>query len=127
GSAQQSYRSLVWLGRSANIASKLTDHANKPEVAFDLTKLKVGYDYLGNGMLTYVDEWPHEFVQQFVRTSNPALTSHKNPAYRSFYTVNERSVRSEETPPILMTKKVFDGFRSSRPDAVEFQNGWFKQ
>jgi adenylate cyclase len=25
GSAQQSYRSLVWLGRPANIASKLTD------------------------------------------------------------------------------------------------------
>jgi class 3 adenylate cyclase len=28
GIAQQSYRSLVWLGRPANIASKLTDNTN---------------------------------------------------------------------------------------------------
>src|ERR1019366_6964287 len=43
GSAQQSYRSLVWLGRPANIASKLTDHANKPEEATELVKLRVAY------------------------------------------------------------------------------------
>ena len=39
GSAQQSYRSLVWLGRPANIASKLTDNANEPEEAMTLVKL----------------------------------------------------------------------------------------
>ena len=80
GSAQQSYRSLVWLGRPANIASKLTDHANKPEEGVDLVKLKVAYDYFGNGTLTYVEEYPHIYAQNF--TFNPArrMMVHHNPA-----------------------------------------------
>ena len=47
GSAQQSYRSLVWLGRPANVASKLTDNANKPEEAVNLPRVKVGFDRYG--------------------------------------------------------------------------------
>ncbi len=66
GSAQQSYKSLVWLGRPANVASKLTDNANKPEETREMVKLRVGYDYLRNGTPPiYQDEWPHDLVQKF--------------------------------------------------------------
>ena len=125
GSAQQSYRSLVWLGRPANIASKLTDNANKPEETVTLTKVKVGYDY-GYG-LTYQDEWPHIFIQQFTRNYLTGNYHHWNSAYRSFYTVQENCVTRESTPAILMTKQVYDGFRSAKPDAPEVKNGWFKE
>ena len=54
GAAQQSYRSLVWLGRPANIASKLTDNANKDEEFVDLVKLNVAY--LRGGQLVYFEE-----------------------------------------------------------------------
>ena len=123
GSAQQSYRSLVWLGRPANVASKLTDRANKPEETMDLIKVNVAYSYFG--ILTYAEEWPHEFVKHF--THNPArgLMIHDNPAFHSFTTLTKRTITKAATPPILMTKRVFDGFRSARPQDRSIQNNWF--
>ena len=56
GSAQQSYRSLVWLGRPANVASKLTDQANKPEEVSESNKVNVAYSYIGKLGLTYEDD-----------------------------------------------------------------------
>lgn len=124
GSAQQSYRSLVWLGRPANIASKLTDHANKPEEAIDLVKVRVAYNYFGT--LTYVDEWPHEFVKHFNHNPLTGLMAPDNKAFHSFTTNTQRTITKSGTPPILMTKRVFDGFRSARPQDRSIQNNWFK-
>jgi adenylate cyclase len=124
GSAQQSYRSLVWLGRPANVASKLTDNANKPEEAQELVKLRVGYDYLHNGTPPlYQDEWPHDFVQKF--TYDQARGVMVAPNFHSFTVVKERIVITPATPPILMSKRVYDGFKAARPFAPEVQNGWF--
>jgi len=124
GSAQQSYRSLVWLGRPANVASKLTDNANKPEEARELVKLRVGYDYLHNGTPPlYQDEWPHDFVQKF--TYDQARGAMVAPNFHSFTVVKERMVITAATPPILMSKRVYDGFKAARPFAPEVQNGWF--
>jgi adenylate cyclase len=124
GSAQQSYSSLVWLGRPANVASKLTDNANKPEEAQELTKLRVGYDYLRDGTLPlYQDEWPHDFVQKF--TYDQARGAMVAPNFHSFTVVKERVVITPATPPILMSKRVYDGFRAARPLAPEVQSGWF--
>lgn len=124
GSAQQSYRSLVWLGRPANVASKLTDNANKPEETQELVKLRVGYDYLGNGTTPlYQDEWPHEFVQKF--TYDPLRKAMVAPNFVSYTVVKERVITAPEMPPILMSKRVYDGFKTARPLAREIQNGWF--
>ena len=41
---QVNYRNLVWLGRPANVASKLTDAANKPEEGQMLSKVRVAYE-----------------------------------------------------------------------------------
>lgn len=126
GAAQQSYRSLVWLGRPANIASKLTDYANKPEETITLTKLRVGYDFFGLGNITYLNEFPHKFIQQFTYNPLTGIYYHNNPAYRCFSVVQEDSVIKEETPAILMTKEVYDGFRSTKPEAIELAKGWFR-
>ena len=124
GSAQQSYRSLVWLGRPANVASKLTDNANKPEEAQELVKLRVGYDYLHDGTPPlYMNEWPHDFVQKC--TYDQARGMMVVPNFHSFTVVKERIIISPATPPILMSKRVYDGFRAARPFAPEIQNGWF--
>ena len=63
GAAQQSYRSLVWLGRPANVASKLTDIANKPRLSQTIVRVRVIYRTMSG--LTYKDEYPHEFVKCF--------------------------------------------------------------
>jgi adenylate cyclase len=127
GSAQQSYRALVWLGRPANVASKLTDKANKPEEAAELVKVNVAYNYFGIGPLTYAEEWPHEFVQQFTYDSTRGLMIHSNPAFHSFTTVTRRYVSRPKTPAVLMTKAVYDGFRAARPAAPEIKNEWLQK
>lgn len=124
GSAQQSYRSLVWLGRPANIASKLTDNANKPKETLDATKLKVAY--LRNGSLVYVDEWPHIFVQSFSFNQITGMMTHYDPTFHSFYAVAETIEMRSATPPILMSKRVYDGFRREKPSAPSLINNWFK-
>lgn len=127
GSAQQSYRSLVWLGRPANVASKLTDHANKPAETFDAIKVRVAYDYSGFGLLTYKDEWPHEFVTQFTHDPARGLMVPQNQAFRSYTVITEPIVKNEATPPILMSKRVLDGYRAARPLAQEIVNDWYKR
>jgi len=123
GHEQQNYRSLVWLGRPANVASKLTDNANKPDESTDLVKLKVAY-LSGLGSLRYEEEWPHIFAQKF--THNPArgLMIHSDPNFHSFTTFTVRSTTDTATPPILMSKRVYDGLKAARPLGLEIQNKW---
>jgi class 3 adenylate cyclase len=124
GAAQQSYRSLVWLGRPANVASKLTDHANKPDETFNLTQVRVAY-LTGSGFV-YREEAPHEFVGQFWYDPHSGLMRHVNPAFHSFETVHRVFTIREATPPILMSKRVYDGFRAARPGAIELREGWLE-
>ena len=123
GLAQPSYRSLVWLGRPANIASKLTDNANKPSATSTVTMVNVAYNY--GGSLSYVEEAPHTFIQKFTHNPQSGLMIHSNPAFHSFWPVTREYVQRPATPTILMTKSVYDGFRRVRPDAVELRNKWF--
>lgn len=44
GEEQGNYRNLVWLGRPANVASKLTDAANKPAEYVTVPEVRVAYD-----------------------------------------------------------------------------------
>jgi adenylate cyclase len=124
GAAQQSYRSLVWLGRPANIASKLTDAANKAEKAIDLIMLDVVY--MRGGQLIHRQEFPHTFSEAF--TFNPAtgMMHHADPTFHSFTTFKQKWVEKEAMPPILMSKRVYDGFRRAQPNAPSIVNGWFK-
>ena len=44
GSEQGNYRNLAWLGRPANVASKLTDTANKPAEYVTVPAVQVAYE-----------------------------------------------------------------------------------
>jgi adenylate cyclase len=44
GDEQGNYRNLVWLGRPANVASKLTDIANKPSETVQVDVVRVAYE-----------------------------------------------------------------------------------
>jgi adenylate cyclase len=125
GEAQQSYRSLVWLGRPANVASKLTDNANKPEDSSDLALLQVAYNRFGQ--LYYQEEWPHNFVQQFTHDPVSGLMRHYDPAFHSFTSYKKKIIQRAATPPILMTKRVYDGFEAAKGNAIELQNKWLTE
>jgi adenylate cyclase len=124
GSAQQSYRSLVWLARPANIASKLTDHANKPAETSESTRVHIAFSN-GAGGLTFAEEYPFEFVQKFQFNSLTGRMEHSDPRVFYFSTYNKTVELKPETPSILMTRAVYDGFKAARPNAVELENGWF--
>jgi adenylate cyclase len=126
GDAQQSYHSLVWLGRPANVASKLTDQANKPEEAVDVVKARVAYRAPSGFGLIYQDEWPQDLVRRFTHNPSLSLMTNSNPAFHSWTTFNERVVTAAATPPILMSKRVLDGYRLARPLAEEILGDWYK-
>jgi adenylate cyclase len=126
GSAQPSYRSLVWLGRPANIASKLTDAANKPADTYEGTNVQVLYNRGLFGSF-WVTERPREFVSKLVMRPNRFGANHTDPGFQTCYPVKETIVLTPSTPPILMTRSVFEGLRSANPDRECLKKGWFKK
>jgi len=128
GSAQQSYRSLVWLGRPANVASKLTDNANKPEETFEMLWVKAAFEgsLLGGGTLRYERIAPHDFVKQFGPRNLAGIHPHQNPNFHSFSVETETVVLKPATPPILMSKRVYDGYRAACPSSQAILGDWYK-
>lgn len=163
GYERHNYRSLVWLGRPANIASKLTDLANKTShhsqdivrEAREVTSPALGLvnptlfglaraaPSPGLGLANPIAaafglgqapqrEWTwndvelKEFLGRMELTygaAAPTIT-HRDPLFRSFFLTTRVSTRS--TPPILMTKTVYDGFRKANPQTASVQRGWWK-
>ena len=116
------YKSLVWLGRPANIASKLADIANK---SFSKTKIRVGQYY------PYINDWhwsEHEFEEFFdsleLTYSPPIIARFKEPYQNvlSFF----KTLVYESYPAILMTKKVYEGFKRSCPYEESIKKRWWK-
>jgi adenylate cyclase len=167
GYERHNYRSLVWLGRPANVASKLTDLANKTtHHSRDIVReARVGPPYgfglggLGNALRAFApdgeltttaglglgnalnpfglaqamgSEWIwddvelKEFVGRLKSTYGPTASTitHRDPLFRDFYLATREWITS--TPPILMTKTVYDGFRKANPQRDSLQRGLWR-
>lgn len=125
GVQRANYRNLVWLGRPANVASKLTDIANKKGENIDLVVVRTAYAQNMFADWVWYDEYPHNFVKNLDVTAGKV--SHKNPYYQSHYISEESYETRPDTPPILMTMPVYNGFKAARPDDATIKNGWFKK
>lgn len=125
GIEQHNYKSLVWLGRPANVASKLTDLANKKSEGNNIKTLTVAYGRSVIDKWNWVKEYPHNFVQN-LEVSGGRIT-HKNPFYLSHIHSSEYFEERPATSPILMTAPVFEGLRAARPTDAAITNGWFKK
>jgi class 3 adenylate cyclase len=124
GVEQHSYRNLVWLGRPANVASKLTDVANKESEGLTLDVVHVAYQYPWSVDWVWQKEWPHQFVKN-VSHNGPALT-HSHATYRAHFTIPEYLETKASTPPILMTEAVWNGFKAAHASDEMATKGWFK-
>lgn len=123
GKENQFYKSLVWLGRPANIASKLTDVANKT-----ITKYKdgvcVGLYY------PYINQWAwndmniKQFIDNLETTFTPVL-KYKNPYFSAVFKTPISDTNL--TKPILITQEVLNGFKKEVPDDVSIKNGWWSK
>lgn len=124
GNEQQNYRSLVWLGRPANVASKLTDIANKKGETVTVTAVSVARDYSGLGSWHWSDEWWVHFIKGFERDYQKGGWKHNDPSVVAFITKDVSVTVQPKTPSILMTKAVFDGYKAARPNAPAVVNKW---
>lgn len=115
-------KSLVWLGRPANVASKLTDIANKPRI-IDKTIVKEGLYF----PLTKKWVWQSCDIKNFVdklevKNFTPVL-EHPEEYFAAKHTTNETTTT---TPPrILFTKAYYDGLTRECADDESIKKGWW--
>jgi class 3 adenylate cyclase len=132
GVEAHNYKNLVWLGRAANVASKLTDKANKPAKSEKIDRIqvvverKLPFSTETNWTSEYF--WPHQFVRQLKDTGWPEYKLiHADPDYRALYINDHWLTLEEATPAILMSELVWNGFKAAQPDDPSVTNGWFKK
>lgn len=134
-------KNLVWVGYPANIASRLTDVANK---SVDYTKIKVkyyptNYSYLfpriglfgqlsRSSVKPYSDK-PCEVIlnnEEFAKK----LTFHDTLGitYSGGKLIRFDKIKSKiDFPPILMTSRVYNGFKAANPARIDVtRNYWEK-
>ena len=66
------------------------------------------------------------FIGNFWHDPISGLMRHVNPAFHSFESVHRVVTIREATPAILMSKRVYDGFKAARPGAIELREGWLE-
>ena len=68
-----------------------------------------------------------EFLSKVEVKYVPSRLVHSDPNFVSFYLTERTRVARDRTPPILLTARVWKGFRSEQPDDPIIKNGWFKR
>lgn len=124
GDEKEFYRSLVWLGKPANIASRLTDLANKTE-SHTSKGVRQGLHFPLTDVWSWSDVPFDEFMGRLQETFSPNLI-HKEEYFKSFY-ITDLAPTYTSNSPILMTKKVYDGFKSENPNSNIIKNGMFSK
>lgn len=134
-------KNLVWVGDPANIASRLTDVANK---SIDNSKVKVKYyptnfSYLFPplgmfGQLERSSEKPYLDIPSEDIISNEEfakkLTFYETLgiSYSGGKLIRFDKIESKiDFPPILMTSRVFSGFKSANPTRKSIVNNYWKK
>ena len=124
GDEKEFYRSLVWLGKPANIASRLTDLANKTEY-YNKKVVRQGLHYPLTDVWSWTDVSFEDFMEKLQVTYTPNLV-HKDEYFSSF-NITDLGPFSTSYSPILMTKRVYDGYKSANPDSNIIKSGWFSK
>lgn len=136
-------KNLVWVGYPANLASRLTDMANKN---IDYSFVEVSYYPYNFSGLFEISSLLSPFAQRRTRSNNstyqetPAIKEHSLEDFAKSLSYNdtlgvcysggklirfEKKDSSIEFPAILMTETVFNGYKKAEPtsDSV-VKNYW---
>ncbi len=124
GAETEFYRSLVWLGKPANVASKLTDIANKTTTSY-INGICQGNYYRYTDQWLWVKKTYDDFIDDLEVTHSHNL-SHKDEYFNTFFktTLNPNTT---STSPILMTQAVYEGLKKDYPNDKGIQEGWWKE
>ncbi len=124
GAETEFYRSLVWLGKPANVASKLTDIANKTTTSY-INGICQGNYYRYTDQWLWVKKTYDDFIDDLEVTHSRNLR-HKDEYFNAFFktTLNPNTT---STSPILMTQSVYEGLKKDYPNDKGIQEGWWKE
>ncbi len=115
------YKSLVWLGKPANVASKLTDAANQPSTSVPKDGLQVGFCYPATGQWSWRFQTTQEFIDSLEFTRTPNMR-YKNQFFYTCFAGTEYTANYDSTPPILVTATVYEGLKRTNPDHYSIKN-----
>lgn len=144
GIENQDYKSLVWLGKPANIASKLTDTANKD---FHKRKFKVKLKTFISPLVSGLsDIFPGNINKSNLQSSEKYYVAEKiveeeefiknigwskitNQPNYSYSTLESFEVIEDKysTPPILITDTVYQLLKKNHPKEESIKNSWWKK
>ena len=124
GDEKEFYRSLVWLGKPANVASRLTDLANK-KGSYSEPGVSEGLHLPLTNQWLWNDKTYEQFLNRLKVTYTRDLR-HEDEYFSCFF-LTTLGPYSYSNSSILMTKTVYDGFKKDRPDANSIKNGWWSK
>jgi adenylate cyclase len=124
GAEKEFYRSLVWLGRPANTASRLTDIALKTETWSDRFVCQGNYYRYTNQWL-WLNKSYEDFISDLEVTHSRNL-KHRDEHFFSFFTAFS-GPHSRTHSPILMTAAVYEGLKKAHPSIYCIANNWFNK
>lgn len=141
GDENSTYKSLVWLGRPANIASKLTDLANKTVEVQVLKKQDYLSVHAGDDDNPQYYEMTYEdfFSKEIKKNPDIELTTayygdkffYSNKEDHTAYFPATRKIKAIETiitPQILITEDVYKIYKRACPEGNSIiDNSWKKQ
>jgi len=124
GAEKEFYRTLVWLGRPANTASRLTDLAFKTET-WTTPGIRQGNHYKYTDKWLWLDKTVDGFLDDLEVTYSRNL-KHKDEDFCSFHKTI-LGPYSNTYSPILLTKAVIDGLKKSHPNVDYIENELFRK
>ncbi|CUW40071.1 conserved protein of unknown function(containing Adenylyl cyclase class-3/4/guanylyl cyclase domain,59-210) [Magnetospirillum sp. XM-1] len=122
GHENQNYKNLVWLGRPANVASKLTDAANKPEESVIIPAAEILRQTSLLGIPTWQDAWWPTVMNGFFHAGG---WGHTDILLSGVRVVDQKVILKPATPPILMTEEVYAAIKVAQPQRLSIVNNWF--
>ena len=126
GATNQDYKNLVWIGRPANMASRLCDNANKEVQMFKVVYRKL-IPKMGLVAPMSVLGGKYEYRQVTkVMTAEELTEIISQTGLDDIITISKEG-GPEKRDPILVSKEVYDGYKNACPDVASIKNHWWHE
>lgn len=125
GTENSDNKNLVWIGRPANMASRLCDNANKEVQLF-----KVIHTVYEPRMDLLQPQSIFGNLERKVKTENLTAEQIADVILKHGYNSITSAVKEgnpEKRNPILVSKDVYDGFKKNCPNYHSIKKGWWKR
>lgn len=127
GSENANYKNLIWVGYPANIASRLTDVANKSirETYFEVIWEETIFNRIMGQFIDRRKKYEYnvqDFAELFHSSDGTIVFIENFDSMKGF----EKKKRVRKYDPILISKIVFEEYKKANPQAIDILNDWWK-